>query len=98
MSLYRSFIRASKGLGDAQTRRETVSWVRRDFENGLPLLADQVRRHSTHGEHAAYSFHALMQEKARTFFASASRQLKQMSSANMLVGTHGDKFRGPMQR
>ena len=30
--LFRSFIRATKGLGDAQARRETVQWVRVDFE------------------------------------------------------------------
>ncbi|ORY78031.1 complex 1 protein [Leucosporidium creatinivorum] len=32
LSLYRQFIRATKGLGDASARWETVKWVRSDFE------------------------------------------------------------------
>lgn len=32
LALYRAFIRATKGLGDADARRETVRWIRVDFE------------------------------------------------------------------
>ncbi|GAA6010852.1 hypothetical protein JCM10207_003959 [Rhodosporidiobolus poonsookiae] len=32
LSLYRQFIRATRGLGDARSRWETVEWVRGDFE------------------------------------------------------------------
>ncbi|GAA5959969.1 hypothetical protein JCM21900_001444 [Sporobolomyces salmonicolor] len=32
LSLYRQFIRATRGLGDARARWETVEWVRGDFE------------------------------------------------------------------
>jgi hypothetical protein len=32
LSLYRSFIRATRGLGDLRARQETVAWVRDDFE------------------------------------------------------------------
>ncbi|KAM0750733.1 hypothetical protein T439DRAFT_288909 [Meredithblackwellia eburnea MCA 4105] len=32
LSLYRSFLRASRGLGDLQTRQEVIAWVREDFE------------------------------------------------------------------
>ncbi|GAA6039269.1 hypothetical protein JCM8097_003236 [Rhodosporidiobolus ruineniae] len=32
LALYRQFIRATKGLGDAGARWETMQWVRGDFE------------------------------------------------------------------
>ncbi|GAA5864349.1 hypothetical protein JCM8547_005793 [Rhodosporidiobolus lusitaniae] len=32
LSLYRQFIRATRGLGDANTRWETVEFIRGDFE------------------------------------------------------------------
>ncbi|BGP19137.1 hypothetical protein JCM10213_006832 [Rhodosporidiobolus nylandii] len=32
LSLYRQFIRATRGLGDAAARWETMQWVRGDFE------------------------------------------------------------------
>jgi hypothetical protein len=41
LALYRSFIRASRGLGDVHARRETVAWVRHDFER-LKDVVDPV--------------------------------------------------------
>jgi len=74
-SLYRSFIRSTKGLGDLSTRREVVDWVRRDFEKFR---------------------HVQDLEEMKLLLARNQRQLKQqLSSASMLVGEQGEKFRGP---
>lgn len=41
LSLYRQFIRATKGFGDNAARWETVRWVRTDFER-YKDVTDQV--------------------------------------------------------
>ncbi|KAM0786675.1 hypothetical protein ACM66B_002122 [Microbotryomycetes sp. NB124-2] len=42
LSLYRQFIRATKGFGDIQARWDTVQWVRQDFER-YRFIQDQTR-------------------------------------------------------
>lgn len=45
LGLYRQFIRATKSLGDAQTRWETMAWIRNDFERNRHVV-ESVRSHS----------------------------------------------------
>ena len=42
LALYRQFIRATKSLGDARTRWETMEWIRNDFERNRAVV-DSVR-------------------------------------------------------
>lgn len=92
LSLYRQFIRATKGLGDAAARWETVGWVRRDFERYRDVV-ESVRVLSR-------CFLGLcadlggVQEKAKTLLALGHRQLKQLNATGSLVGSEGAKWRG----
>jgi len=73
LALFRSFIRNTKGLGDLNSRHETVSWIRSEFE-----------QHRTEYDLT----------KIKSLLAGGKRQLKQLSSSNMLIGQQGDKYRG----
>ncbi|POY76467.1 hypothetical protein BMF94_0668 [Rhodotorula taiwanensis] len=41
LGLYRQFIRATKSLGDAQTRWETMAWIRNDFERNRHVVESE---------------------------------------------------------
>ncbi|KAI5477153.1 hypothetical protein MNV49_006809 [Pseudohyphozyma bogoriensis] len=71
LSLYRSFIRATRGLGDHRTRFDTVQWIRADFERNRHVV-----------------------DSSKTLLGLGNRQLKQLNSTGMLVGSEGDKWRG----
>ncbi|GAA5837329.1 hypothetical protein JCM11251_004968 [Rhodosporidiobolus azoricus] len=73
LSLYRQFIRATRGLGDLNARWETALWVRGDFERYRDVVDS---------------------EKAKTLLALGNRQLKQLNSTGILIGSEGDKWRG----
>lgn len=45
LALYRQFIRATKSLGDARTRWETMEWIRNDFERNRAVV-DSVSTYS----------------------------------------------------
>ncbi|GAA5862388.1 hypothetical protein JCM3774_002500 [Rhodotorula dairenensis] len=38
LALYRQFVRATKSLGDARTRWETMQWIRNDFERNRAVV------------------------------------------------------------
>lgn len=93
LSLYRAFIRSTRGLGDLHARRETVAWVRHDFER-LRDVVDAVRFPSRRRGGPGADADSTAQEKAQTLLGFARHQLKQLNSAGMLVGNEGDKWRG----
>ncbi|KAH9982533.1 complex 1 protein-domain-containing protein [Lactifluus volemus] len=48
LNLYRTAIRASRAIPDPSTRKETISWIRAEFERNkhitdLDLLEDKLR-------------------------------------------------------
>lgn len=44
LALYRQFIRATKSLGDARTRWETMEWIRNDFERNRAVVDSVMTR------------------------------------------------------
>lgn len=94
LSLYRQFIRATRGLGDATARWETIEFVRADFERYKGIV-DSVRTLSFLQRWAGGTDTSLIeQEKAKTLLALGSRQLKQLNSTGSLIGGASAKWRG----
>ncbi|SGY14814.1 BQ5605_C013g07110 [Microbotryum silenes-dioicae] len=96
LSLYRSFIRATRNLGTLEARWHTIKWIRTDFERYKGLVDSVSPRSSiTHLWEPILNLLAHdSQQQAKTLLSLGARQLKQLNSTASLIGIDGSKFRG----